>query len=173
MVDNISDIKRTLELFGVCVVRNVIPNKQCNRIFNEMVWDFERRTANLDKPFNLTRVNTWDTLDQFYPLHHMMYKHWGLGHSQYLWDHVRTNAGIINCFEQIWNTRQLITSFDGISFHLPHELSKKNHYAESEKEWYHFDQSLLKPNFDCVQGIVNFMDTNEGDATLLGGLLKY
>lgn len=160
------DIPLILSTKGVCIVPNVLSETTCDNIFNGMVWDFEERTKNLPSPFVFERPETWNTLDLFYPKHHMLYQHWCLGQSEYIWKYVRTDPDIIECFSNIWGTNQLIVSFDGISFHLPSEISGKKHFSESEKHWFHFDQSFLKPNLECVQGLVNSMNTNPGDATL-------
>lgn len=158
------DIKQTLEIWGVCIVPNVVDHDTCDEIINGMIWNFEFMTSKLPTPFIFENTETWETLELFEPLHNMLYQHWGIGQSQYIWDNVRSNPGVIDCFSNIWGSDRLIVSFDGISLHLPGELSGKNHFQKND--WYHFDQSPLRYGFECVQGLINAFDTNEGDATL-------
>lgn len=170
-VSRICDINITLEKFGVCIVPNVLNNEECQHVFNEMIWDFEKRTTPLDIPFRFEDSSTWETLELFKPYQNMLYKHWGLGQSQYVHDLVRANPKIIDCFESIWDNRQLICSFDAISLHLPGELCGKDYFHK--KHWYHFDQGVLKTNKQYIQGLVNMFDTNEGDATLCAFLKSH
>ena len=50
---------------------------------------------------------------------------------------------------------QLLTSFDGASFHFPPEITKRGWYR---KTWYHTDQSYFRPDFECVQSWVTAYD---------------
>lgn len=158
------DIKKTLEIWGVCIVPEVVNYDTCDAIFNGMIRDFEKMTSNLPIPFIFEDVSSWETLEQFEPLHNMLYQHWGLGQSQYIWDNIRSNPNVIDCFSNIWGTDRLITSFDAIALHLPGEFLGKNYFHKND--WYHFDQSPLRYGFECVQGLVNAFDSKEGDATL-------
>ena len=64
-------------------------------------------------------------------------------------------------FSKIWNTNDLIVSFDGISIYI---LNKP---TRIQKSWFHVDQSYTRNNFECVQSWINAYDTNEKDATLV------
>lgn len=158
------EIKYILEKFGVCIVPNVLNEDECNSVFNEMIWDFERRTTTLDTPFRFDDPSTWEILECFKPYQNMLYKHWGIGQSQYIYDMVRSNSKVIDCFESIWDTRELICSFDAISLHLPGELCNKDYFFKTH--WYHFDQSIIRTGKESIQGLINMLDTNEEDATL-------
>lgn len=170
-VENRDDIKQTLEIHGVCIIPGVLSEETCDIVFDEMVKDFVFRTSELTVPFDPDDENTWSVLKLFHPLHNMLYKHWGLSQSQYLWDHVRSDPDIIDCFSKVWDTEELICSFDGISFHLPGELCGEDFFQK--KHWYHFDQSYNDTQFKSVQGLVNMFDTNEGDATLTAFLKSH
>jgi hypothetical protein len=158
-------IKQTLARYGVCVVTNILSKEESDSLFNEMVWDLETRTSFLNVPFRINDPKTWETLEVFAPYHNMMYQNSGIGHAKYIWE-LRTHPKVLNCFEELWSTKKLICSFDGISFHLPGEISKKKHFCEYEKSWYHVDQSPFRNNFECVQGYVSSRDINDGDAGL-------
>jgi ectoine hydroxylase-related dioxygenase (phytanoyl-CoA dioxygenase family) len=161
--EDISNIKSILDHYGVCVVKNVLDEKECNDIVMGMASSFSHITSNMEIPFNVSDIKTWKTLDSLFPVRNMLYQHWGLGMDQYVWD-VRCNPKIISVFEKLYDTKDLLVSFDGIGFGLPPELSGKGWFKEN---WYHIDQSPLKSGKQCIQSWVNGFDTNEGDATLV------
>ena len=61
----------------------------------------------------------------------MLLQHWKVGHSQFIWN-LRQNPKIVNIFAKIWDCKQdeLLTSFDGASFHLPSEITKREIFAK-------------------------------------------
>lgn len=78
----------------------------------------------------------------------------GFGQSDFMW-YLRTNPNIRGAFEQIHNTKELVTSFDGFSVYL----SRK----QKSKSWLHIDQN---PNSSVysIQGSYNFKPTGPLDA---------
>ena len=162
--ENIQDARQILEEYGVCIVKNVLDNDECHELARGMIESFEYITSDMRAPFKFSKPRTWRTLQDLYPIRGMQYQHWGLGHAQYVWD-VRCNPKIINAFSTLWETDDLVVSFDGVSFALPPELGAKEIWQEEHT--FHTDQSFLKPEFECIQGHVNGMDTNPGDATLV------
>ena len=64
-------------------------------------------------------------------------------------------------FTLIWNTEDLIVSFDGASIYILDKPKRENN------TWFHVDQSYTRNNFECIQSWINAYDTNEGDATLV------
>lgn len=159
---SINNIHNILNNYGVCIVKNVLDENECNRIISGMCSDFNHVTSRMSKPFNVSDITTWDTLKSLYPIDGMLYQHWGLGQSQTVWD-VRMNNKVINIFSKIYHTNDLLVSFDGVAFGLPPEITGNGWY--NNDRW-HFDQSLNKPNFECVQGWVNAFDTDIGDASI-------
>jgi hypothetical protein len=90
----------------------------------------------------------------------MLIQHWKIGHSKLVWE-VRQNKKVINTFAKIWNTEDLIVSFDGASIYILDKPKRENN------TWFHVDQSYTRNNFECIQSWINAYDTNEGDATLV------
>ena len=70
-------------------------------------------------------------------------------------------------FAAIWNCkpRDLLTSFDGASFHMPPETTGTGWFRGNK--WLHTDQSYTRNGFECIQSWVTGYDVNQGDATLL------
>lgn len=105
---------------------------------------------------------TWVKLHSMYPKHGMLIQHFKVGHSKFVWD-IRQNKKVIDIFKKLYNTSDLLVSFDGASISLPPEITNR---GWNIKVGYHCDQSYLRENFECIQGWINGYDTNEGDATL-------
>lgn len=65
-------------------------------------------------------------------------------HSALMW-RIRTDERIVAIFSNLWGTRDLITSFDGIGHRAP--------YDSWELDW-HVDQDRCEDMCVCVQGLV-------------------
>ncbi len=100
--------------------------------------------------------------------YHGIFKNY-IGHEEFIWD---TREKCFDIFKEIWQTEDLLCSFDGACF-LPYK--KRN----SNKSWLHIDQSRYvgNPNggIQCVQGLVNLRDNgpNDGGLLLLEGSQNY
>jgi len=161
----IENLKNTLNLYGVAIIPSVLNQEECNNIYSG-IWDFlEYISKPWDFPLNRNNKNSWKGFYELYPIHSMLLKNWHIGHSQVCWD-VRQNPKILNIFSQLWNCKpeELLSSFDGFSFHLPPELTNRGWFKN--KLWLHVDQSFTDNEFKCVQSWVTAFDINEGDATL-------
>jgi hypothetical protein len=90
----------------------------------------------------------------------MLIQHWKIGHSKLAWE-VRQNKKVIDAFAKIWETDDLIVSFDGASIYILDKPKRENN------SWFHVDQSYTRNDFECIQSWINAYDTNEGDATLV------
>ena len=171
-----NNVLDTLNKYGVAIIPDILNQPECDTIKQGM-WDYlENITAKLPVPIKKDKTSTWTSYKQLYPQHSMLLKHWSIGHAQFIWN-LRTNNKIIEPFEKIWNVSKedLLVSFDGVSFHMPPEITGFGWAEKQDKAWLHTDQSYLRNNRECVQGWVNAYDTNEGDATLiiLEGSHKY
>ena len=80
-------------------------------------------------------------------------------------DFQEINKSYVKPAPQIWSEKpeDLLTSFDGASFHFPPEETNRGWYRQT---WYHTDQSYFRPDFECIQSWVTAYDVEEGDATL-------
>lgn len=72
--------------------------------------------------------------------------------------------GVLDVFSQIWNTEELLVSFDGINLTPP----IKN---PDTAKWPHIDQSPNRLGLECIQGILNFNPNGpeDGGLTVLRG----
>jgi hypothetical protein len=90
----------------------------------------------------------------------------GIGQSDFLWN-VRLNHQVKKVFARIWNTQQLLTSFDGSGVFRDWRY---NPTWKTNGGWNHVDQNpKVKPDKCCIQGLVSLTDQNEKT----GGLIVY
>jgi len=158
-------LKETIDKYGVAIIPSVLNEDECKKMFFG-IWDyFEYITKEWEIPLTRDNPDSWREFYKLYPLHSMLIQHWQVGHTQSSWD-VRQNIKIVKIFAHLWNCSvdELLVSFDGLSFNLPPEITKKG--WNRNNTWYHTDQSFTKPDFKCVQSWVTALDVNEGDATL-------
>tara|TARA_B100000902_G_scaffold399948_1_gene473899 strand:+ start:12296 stop:13180 length:885 start_codon:yes stop_codon:yes gene_type:complete len=110
------------------------------------------------KEFNLWHTN----VPELEELHNLIdfngiFKHHQVGHQRFTWL-ARTNPKILNIFKQLWNTEDLVCSFDGCCYYSPEYIGKP-HY------WTHTDQSSRKKGVYCYQSFLSL--TNNSERTLL------
>lgn len=158
-------LKETIQKYGVAIIPSVLNEEECNNIINK-IWDFfEYITQKWEIPINRNDKNSWVEFYKLYPLHSMLIQYWGVGHAQVSWD-VRQNIKIIEIFSEFWecDINDLLVSFDGLSFNLPPEITKRG--WNRGNTWYHTDQSYMNDEFKCIQSFITGLDINENDATL-------
>jgi hypothetical protein len=49
--------------------------------------------------------------------------HYGVAHEKFVWD-VRSEPGVVEAFEKVYNDKDLIVSFDAVNFGFPKYASK-------------------------------------------------
>jgi hypothetical protein len=91
-----------------------------------------------------------------------MYHGYSVSHEKFVWD-ARLELGVLNAFAKIWNTDELIVSFDGINMTLPLPSSTRPKAAR----WPHQDQDSKIRGFQCAQGIINLIDNGPNDGGLV------
>lgn len=84
---------------------------------------------------------------------HGIYKFHQVGHQEHAW-YLRTRKRIIRVFKKLWNTEDLIVSFDGCCF-IPKELTK------IDKHWTHTDQAPTNKGLHCYQSFVSLTKNTE------------
>ena len=158
------NVKKKLKKYGVAIIPSVLNEKECKEMQNGMWNTLEHISKNWEEPINRNNDKTWKNIKHLYPKHGMLIQNFGIGHSQFIWD-LRTNKKITNIFSKIWDCqdKDLLTSFDAASFHLPSEVTNIGWH---KNDWYHTDQSFTRNNLECIQSWVTGFDVNKGDATL-------
>ncbi|OJZ85436.1 hypothetical protein ASPFODRAFT_165485 [Aspergillus luchuensis CBS 106.47] len=147
---------------GWTVVRGALPRDRALAYADKAYewlesWDlgFDRKDPSTRKAANLP----WHT-------HGGLYSRYGVGHEQFVWD-LKSEPGLVEKWEQIWGTRELLVSFDGVNLSLPEMERPKTDPIFAP--WAHVDQSPFNSKFDTVQGIVNLLPNGPED----GGLMVF
>jgi|TARA_B110000858_G_scaffold195944_1_gene253514 hypothetical protein len=154
-----STIKTTIATYGVAIIP-LLSEEECNKMIEDKWELLEHLTSEFEIPIDRHNKETYKQIINLYPSHKMLIQHWKVGHSKLAWN-VRQNKKVIEVFKHIWNTDDLIVSFDGVGIYILDKPTRKN------TSWFHVDQSYTRNNFECIQSWINAYDTNEGDATLV------
>lgn len=128
---------------GYCIVDNVLN-------YNEIL----HATESFKKWYNST-PNLKLSHEKMDP--HGIFKYHEVGHQYFAW-YLRTRPQIINIFQQIWDTKDLVVSFDGCCY-IPSGLNKKDNI------WTHTDQASNNSELTCYQSYVSL--TNNEKTTLI------
>lgn len=161
----IETVEKVLDEYGVAIITGLLNETETQSMRNEM-WNFlEHISQNFSTPINRNNPQTWKAFKTLYPSHSMLLQHWGVGHSQMMWD-LRQNLKIIEVFAKIYNTtpENLLVSFDGASFHFPPEITNFGWFRRATN--LHTDQSFLRNDKECIQSWMTANPIEEGDATL-------
>ncbi|KAI6647346.1 hypothetical protein LOD99_12342 [Oopsacas minuta] len=155
----------TLKEFGVSIIPNILDEKEIVAM-NNGIWSFlEEITSTFKSPIKKEDTSTWREFYNLFPIHSMLLQHFGIGHAQHIWD-IRQNPKVAEVFAHLWKvpSEELLVSFDGSSFHLPPEETKRGWYKNNK--WLHSDQSFTRNKLECIQGWVTGYNVNEHDASL-------
>ena len=132
-------VKKQLLENGYAICPNALtPEETRERIKEFRAW--QKTIPNHDKLHN--------TIDP-----HGIYKHHEVGHQRHAWK-IRTNPNVQSYFKHLWNSKDLVVSYDG-SCHIPKSLKKK------DKCWTHTDQAATKKGLHCIQGFVALTTNKE------------
>ncbi|PWY93531.1 hypothetical protein BO94DRAFT_511159 [Aspergillus sclerotioniger CBS 115572] len=91
-----------------------------------------------------------------------MYLHFSAAHEKYVWD-VRCEPNVIAPFAKLWETDELVVSFDTVNITLPQSIVG----AYDSQPWPHCDQAPERKGLVCVQGIVNLSNAGPNDGGLI------
>ena len=160
-----AELLKTLDQYGVAIIPNLLNEDECQAMKDGM-WDYlETVSQDFTTPINRSIESSWSNISELWVKHSMLMQHWSIGHAQFIWE-LRQNPKVVDVFSKIWGkpAEDLLVSFDGASFHMPPEVTKKGWFRG--KNWLHSDQSFLRNDLECVQSWITAYDVNKGDATL-------
>jgi hypothetical protein len=162
--NTIEDLKNSIQQNGVGVLKGVISKDECKTTISKMhEWlNYKPKTEKIE----LGKPETWRNISKIlYANHGGLIQHFDIGQAQFSWD-LRQKQEIKSIFEKLWDTKDLIVSFDGSNITPPPEVTNLG-WNNPNKLWLHTDQSPKKVGLCSIQGLVNLEDVDEGDATLL------
>ena len=148
--DPVINIKSQLEQHGYAIVPDVLTRREIDEATDEF-HRWRTSVANLDKLHNLIETNG-------------IYKFHEVGHQRFAWL-LRTNAKILQVFQELWECDELVCSFDG-SCYYPVD------YECTQSYWTHCDQSCLKKGLQCYQSFVSLTDNVERTFVVYDGSHK-
>lgn len=159
------NINNSIKKYGFVVIKNVITNKQSDNYVND-IWSWLEKITynNINRNDNTTHITYEDAKEKKLKNYNwptgkngIISSH-GISHANFVWK-ARTEKNVKNVFSKLWNTNELLTSFDGICVMKPSN--------EVNNSWFHFDQSPTKKGLHCIQGFINLQDTTEKDGCLM------
>jgi hypothetical protein len=145
-----TDFKRELEEKGYCVIENVLTEEELATALQEFnLW------LNSNQKMKLTH-------DKISP--HGIFKYHKAGHTRHAW-YIRTREGVQNVFKTLWNTDELVVSYDGCCW-ISQKVKKKDNI------WTHTDQAPSKEGLRCYQGFVALTDNIDRSLVVFEGSHK-
>mgnify|MGYP005626571775 FL=1 len=135
---DISQIKSELDHKGYVVVPCVLNREEVDKCLD---WFGDWQKSIPDHDYQHDKLSP-----------HGIYKFHQAGHQRHSW-YIRTRPAVREVFEGLWDTTDLVVSFDG-SCYMPKDMKKKDNI------WTHTDQAPGKKGLHCIQGYVA-LTTNE------------
>ena len=130
---------KELKIKGYVIIPNILTISEIDKA-KELFYKWKNTIPNHDKIH--PEINP-----------HGIYKFHQAGHQEHAW-YLRTRKKIIKVFKQIWNTEELVTSFDG-SCYISSDCNKK------DKIWTHTDQAPNSKGLKCYQSFVSLTKNKE------------
>ncbi|KAH7074452.1 hypothetical protein BKA63DRAFT_595940 [Paraphoma chrysanthemicola] len=141
---------------GYAVIKGAIPKERADKYADQMYSWLEGFKLGFDRN-DLSTVHK-DKLPHI--TEKGMCLHYAVTHEDFAWA-IRGEPGVVGAFEKVYNTNDLLVSFDAINFTLPRSDIPEN------KPWPHQDQDPAKPGFRCLQGLVNLLPNGPDDGGLI------
>lgn len=139
---------------GYAVIKNVLSIEEIET-GKRLAWKWLKSYSKEINPNNIKSWNNWPKGRQS-----GIFFTDGIGQSDFMW-YLRERPNVIKTFENVWGTKELVTSFDGCTILRPPDFSP---LWKTSPLPYHLDQNLrLLPGFQCVQGGLNLLDSEEND----------
>lgn len=91
------------------------------------------------------------------------YNSYCVAHEKFIWD-AKQEPGILEPFAKLWNTDELLVSFDSLNVTFPNRTD-----IPRRAPWDHIDQSPMRRGVHCIQGLINLSPSGPED----GGLVVY
>jgi hypothetical protein len=142
-----NDIKTYLNQNGFVVITNVLTQEEISQT-KEMFFQWKNSIPNFDSIHK--KVDP-----------HGIYKHHEVGHQKHAW-FIRTRPNVQEPFKKLWDTDELIVSYDGSCYIAKNEKRQDN-------IWTHTDQAPNSKGLCCYQGFVTLTNNKERTLRLFKG----
>lgn len=141
--------------YGCVVIKNVISKERAQYyVDKQLQW-----LKNFDLGFDENDKSTWTGDHLPVSFKGGMYFAYGSTHEKMAWE-ARTEPAVIDIFEKLWETDELICSFDGMNIFPPRKDIQIT-------PWPHCDQNPRRKGMQAVQGLLNFAPNGDKDGGLV------
>ncbi|KAH8900322.1 Clavaminate synthase-like protein [Thozetella sp. PMI_491] len=149
--------------YGCVVIKNVIDKEKAAYYCQKQIEWLKK----FDLGFDETDPSTWTADHLPVSFKGGMYSAYGSAHERMAWE-ARTEPAVIEIFEKLWETRELLCSFDALNVSFP------NRKDINWSPWPHCDQNQARKGMQAVQGLLNFAPNgpNDGGLVLMKGSAK-
>lgn len=140
---------------GYVVIANVLSEEQIEHA-KDLLLSWLEEISNFDR----NDVTTWDDEDFPASTSTGICSRYGIGQSDFQW-YMRTRPKVKASFAKLWDTDDLLSSFDGCGIFRPWLY---NQDWKTSGGWFHVDQSTKSKGgvgFQCTQGLINLFDCDD------------
>ncbi|CAK7219742.1 hypothetical protein SBRCBS47491_003953 [Sporothrix bragantina] len=141
---------------GCVVIKNVISKERAQYYVDKQIEWLKK----FDLGFDEKNPETWTADHLPVSFKGGMYMAYGSSHEKMMWEG-RTEPAVVDIFEKLWETKELICSFDGFNCSMP------NRKDLSWSPWPHCDQNPNRKGMQAVQGLLNFAPNGPQDGGLV------
>ncbi|KKK21922.1 hypothetical protein P175DRAFT_0541963 [Aspergillus ochraceoroseus IBT 24754] len=153
------DFRAELYENGFAVIKGAIPLDRAEK-YCEKAHDW-LRSFGTDLDFD--NPDTWVSENLPHANQIRTYADYCVNHEKFMWD-ARLEPGVVDAFAKVWETDELLVSFDSLNITFPNRKD-----IPRRKAWEHIDQSPMRRGLHCVQGIIALSPSGPDD----GGLVVY
>ncbi|KUI66788.1 hypothetical protein VM1G_02266 [Cytospora mali] len=155
--------QQKLERDGFAVIPNRIPLEDCAEFREEALSWLEK----FPHGFKRDDRSTWTSEHLPWSIKGGLYARYAIGHEAFVWK-IRSQPKIIEVFAQLWDTDDLIASFDGMNVTLPVNEKTGRTDIQPNEAWPHMDQNPRNyDHFELYQGIANLAPNGPDDGGLV------
>ncbi|KUL87438.1 hypothetical protein ZTR_04760 [Talaromyces verruculosus] len=141
---------------GCVVIKNVIIKEKAKYYCDKQIEWLHK----FDLGFDENDESTWTA--EHLPVNFKggMYYAYAAPHEKMAWE-ARMEPAVIEIFEKLWETKELICSFDGLNISMPRRKDV------TWTPWPHCDQNQARKGMQAVQGLLNFAPNGPKDGGLV------
>ncbi len=145
---NLADAAGYLREHGYVVIKNVASPEEIAR-GKALLWEW---LESLDGGMRRDDVSTWRAFPG--DATNGIIFGFGIGQSPFMW-HLRGLPAVRRAYAAVWDTDDLLVSFDGCGVFRPPAVDGS---WRTRGSWFHTDQGSGKHGFHCVQGLLSLYD---------------
>ncbi|PSK42887.1 Pentatricopeptide repeat-containing protein [Elsinoe australis] len=142
--------------YGCCVIKNVISKERAQYYCQKQIdW-----LKSFELGFDEKNPETWTQDHLPIAFKGGMYMQYCGSHEKFVWE-ARTEPAVVEIFEKLWGTQELLCSFDGMNISMPNRKDIK------WSPWPHCDQNQNRKGMQAVQGLLNYAPNGPKDGGLI------